>query len=232
MPRLPRNRMYRRVLRTRPGAPRYRRMAPYAKRRRIARQISNQPTFVETFRKTVDGNPEEIVANVGQVFSANITQVPQVAQYQNLYRQYRINWIKVILVPKYNSVDGSAYLQTGRGNTLPRIVYSINDTPALAPPANEAEVLEDNGCKIRTIAKMWSCSFKPRADTQALFNAGAQNIGTRQRFAQWFNFPATFPAPAPEHYGVSAFISCAVQGSDIPKFDVYYKMSFSLRDPQ
>lgn len=229
------NRYYKKMVRV-GGRPFLRRRAPLLKALAIRRTIGggNQPTFVETFRKLVGSPavPQQITTNGGVVFSMNINQIPQIAQYSNLYRQYRINWVKVMLLPEYNSFDPAAAVGVAGQSTLPRIVWAINDTPALVPPATEAELLEDNGCKIRTISNKWSCSFRPRPDTQTLFAGGAQNVSTRQKFAQWFNFTEG-GAIAPEHFGVSAYISQQVTGAGIPmQFDVYYKVSFSLRDPQ
>lgn len=225
-------RYYKKVVRV-GGRPVMRRRLPLLKALAIRRgTMGNQPTFVETFRKVISGSPQEVTTNGGVVFSMNITQIPQIAQYTNLYRQYRINWVRVMLLPQYNSFDPAAAVGVAGQATLPRIVWAINDTPALVPPASEAELLEDNGCKVRTLSNKWSCSFKPRPDTQTLFAGGAQNVSTRQKYAQWFNFPEG-AAIAPEHYGVSAYISQLVTGAGIPmKFDVYYKVNFTLRDPQ
>lgn len=197
--------------------------------------LSRLPTFVETYSKSV----VTIAAGAGGaggVFAARITDIPQLAQYANLYKQYRINWVKVMLVPdyNYNSVDRNAAQYNATIPTgyvgMSRIAFAINDSPALVAPANEAAVLEDNGCKIRTIGTKWTCSFKPVPDVSTVSNTGG-NIATRQRYKQFFNFDTVTTGNNPLHYGVSYWITHLNPGLDV-NYNVYYKVSFSLRDPQ
>lgn len=204
---------------------------------RLRRMVLNpMPTFVETFSKTavvIAGG----AGGVGGVFAARITDIPQLAQYANLYKQYRINWIKIMLIPdyNYNSVDRNAAQYNATiptGNVgMSRIAYAINDSPALANPANEGQVLEDNGCKIKTIGAKWSTSFKPVPDVGALATGAANPVGARQRFKQWFNFDTVTTGNNPLHYGVTYWITQSNPGLDVA-YNVYYKVNFSLRDPQ
>lgn len=198
-------------------------VASLVRRRRLT--FNPTPTFVETY------NFGTIPANAGGIYQVRISDIPQIADYINLYNQYRINWVKVTLLPRQNSYDPSSYLATGRGNTLPRIAWAINDTPALHAPATEQEVLTDNGAKIKPIVNMWSASFKPRPDKFTGDAAGGSGVAVREKFNQWLSF-AELPGNNPFHNGISYFISSAIQGSDTPTFDLYYKVSFSLRDPK
>lgn len=204
---------------------------------RLRRRVLNPtPTFVETFAKSAititAGN-----GGIGGVFASRITDVPQLAQYSNLYKQYRINWIKVMLIPdyNYNSVDRNAAQYNATIPTgyvgMSRIAYAINDSPALVNPANENAVLEDNGCKIKTIGAKWSQSFKPVPDVGALATGAANPVGARQRFKQWFNFDTVTTGNNPLHYGISYWITHLNPGLDV-NYNVYYKVNFSLRDPQ
>lgn len=231
------------MLKTRRLRSRARRQRKVAFRRRAAgalvrlRRIYNpQPTFVETFSKSAVIIPGG-AGGIGGVFASRITDVPQIAQYSNLYKQYRINWIKVMLVPDYNynasdrnAAQYNATVPTGNVG-MARIVFAINDSPALAAPLNEAQVLEDNGCKIRTVGTKWQCSFKPVPDVGALATGAANPVGARQRFKQWFNFDSVTTGNNPLHYGVSYWITHFNPGLDVV-YNVYYKVSFSLRDPQ
>lgn len=189
------------------------------------------PTFVETYQGA------SIVSNVGGVFSARITDIPQVAQYNTLYKQYRINWIKVIIVPKYNYESGdvnSAAYNAGVGTPYlgsARITYAINDSPQLQVPANEAQVLQDNGAKIKKLGSKLGISFKPVPDVGAISGTTGNPIWTRQKYRQWFNFDTQLVGNNPLHYGVSYFIT-QLTNNAFGNFDVFYKVSFSLRDPQ
>lgn len=223
---------------------RYRRKGAFI--RRSVGLGNPSPTFVETYSKSqvvvpaTGGGPGiNITGGVGGIFSAKITDIPQIAQYQTLYKQYRINWIKVMLLPNYNSTAADANAaqynatQTTGMSGLGRIAYAINDSPQLTVPPNEAAVLSDNGCKIKPLKSKWSCSFKPVPDVASTSGATGNPVFTRQKFRQWFNF-ITDPAhvgDTPEHYGVTYFISQPNNGMDVV-YNVYYKVSFSLRDPQ
>lgn len=190
------------------------------------------PTFVETFKGT------DAVAGVGGVFASRISDIPQVAQYNTLYKQYRINWIKVMIVPDWNSTaaDHNAG-QYNASSAIPsfaqaRIAYAINDSPQTQAPATEAVLLNDNGCKIKPLGPKWSASFKPVPDV-AVTAATGNPIYTRQKFRQWFNFDLVTTGNNPLHYGISYFITQLVSGNPDPvKYNVYYKVSFTLRDPQ
>ena len=88
----------RRRFRPRKGARVYRGKR-YVVRRRV---LNPRPTFVETFKSSdpivlTPGN------GAGKAFKVRITDIPQIANYTNLYTQYRINWFKVMLVPKFNT---------------------------------------------------------------------------------------------------------------------------------
>lgn len=201
------------------------------KRRAIYRSIATinpTPTFTETY--FVPQAPT-ILGNAGGNFSVSISQVPQIAQYSNLYRQYRINWVKVMLFPELSgdSVDvNSIYMQNAVGGNAagkPRIAYAINDTPNLPVPLAESDVLTDNGCKVKTLGSKWSVSFKPCVDA----TVSAAGVGVRQRLQPWLSFAAAGQVD-PQHYGVSYWITHYQAAGAVQTFRVYYKVNFSLRD--
>lgn len=198
---------------------------------RARRMLNPMPTFVETY------NAGQIFSNAGGVFQARITDIPQVAQYNTLYKQYRINWIKVMLVPIYSyaSTDPNSALYNN-ANAVPylgtaRITFAINDSPATGAPANELAVLTDNGSKVQQIVNKWARAFKPVASVQVQA-VGGGSVATKQKFRQWFNFDLQNVANNPEHQGISYWITQATGPGAQGAFEVYYKVSFSLRDPQ
>lgn len=229
-----------RVKVVRRGKRRYLRAA-LVKRMRVRRAISNpSPTFVETFALPRDNLT--LVANgsgTGKYFKVRIQDVPQVAQYANLYTQYRINWVKVMLLPQYNTLNSDINAATFNQSSaltsagMARIVYSIQDSPGQTDPASENEVLEDNGCKVKPFGAKWSCSFKPVPDINQNVTGGTI-IPIRNKTRQWFNFDTAAPANNPYHGGVKAFITLPGTTSDGGSMVLvaYYKVSFSLRDPQ
>lgn len=204
-----------------------------AKRRKYGirrRLLTNPtPTFVET------ANLGVTFPNAGGVFSVTINDVAQVAQYSALYKQYRINWVKIMVIPEFNTgaadnnaAQYNATIPTGNVG-MARIAWAVNDSPQLVAPATEAALLEDNGCKIRPLQTMWSQSFKPVADV-AVTNGANQLVWTKQKYKQWFNFGAQ-ANQNPIHYGISYFITQVANGL-APSYHVYAKINFSLRDPQ
>lgn len=202
------------------------------------------PTFTETYLSPVNGGV--IVGNAGGIFQVRISDIPQVADYQTLYRQYRINWVKVMLVPDFagTSIDiNQVYAQNNAGGNAagaPRIAFVVNDTPGLAAPANEGEVLEDNGCRIQSLLRgVWSKSFRPVPDKSALtLDAQGQpltGVYVRERKQPFLSFAAPqLPGNNPLHNGISYWISHLAFGQQpaVMTWKVYYKVNFSLRDPQ
>lgn len=192
------------------------------------------PTFVETFAKG------QVTNGTGLIFKVRVTDIPQVGQYADLYTQYRINWIKVTLLPDYNSASGDQN-SAGYNNSIGipysgqgRIAFAIQDSPNQVAPASEQAVLQDNGAKIKVLGSKWSCSFKPVPDVAQSTPAG-NPIFTRQKFKQWFNFDTVTTGNNPEHGSCLAWITLPGSMGPPPvsmKYNVYYKVSVTFRDPK
>lgn len=220
-------------------------------RRKVYRgaMMSNpMPSFTETFKSSSVFNVNVGAgANGGYKFAVRITDIPQVGQYANLYKQYRINWIKVMLLPRidtstadgnaaiYNSlVGGTQWMGNGR------ICWAIQDSPDVSVPVSEQEVLEMNGAKIKQFRGKWSCSFKPVPNVyQGTVDSTGQptEVYTRQKLRQWFNFETQLTGKNPEHGYVAAYLTVpgnvpAGQEPFVQTYYIYYKVNFTLRDPQ
>lgn len=219
------------------GAVRRRRLP--LRRLPVRRALNPTPTFVETFKSSsiieLNGG-----AGVGSVFKVRISDIPQVNQYYTLYKQYRINWVKVMLIPKLltsqgdpNAIDYNLSLPIGwMGNA--RIVSAIQDSPDVGVPASEDDVLKMNGCKIQSFKSMWSKSFKAVPDV-ALGNAAGNPVWAKQKYRQFFNFDTVTSGNNPEHGAVCAYITLpgAVSSASVKQtYYIYYKVNFTLRDPQ
>jgi len=179
------------------------------------------PTFIETFPAG------SISINAGNVFRVNIGQLPQLAQYQALYNQYKINSLKVMLLPQYNSYDGIQG-PGATGTTMPRIAYAINNTPDVPVPVSEADLLSDNGARIRTFKDklVMRCNPKPQRPNAAL---GVEVVDVKSPFFTFAGAGQTNPV----YSGISYWISAdTLLGFTPPVFDVFYKVSFTLRDPK
>lgn len=230
------------VRRVRKGAKFYR-----GKRFGIRRRVLNpRPTFVETFKSP---DPIELTPGqgVGKAFKVRITDINQINNYYNLYTQYRINWFKVMLVPKFNtnnsdpnSANYNSSHYDASGGVTPgywasaRIVSAIQDSPDEPDPANELAVLNMNGCKIQTLKSMWSKSCRPVPDT-AVDAGGANPVFAIQKYRQFFNFDSVTSGNNPLHGSIVAYISLLgnTTAQTIKQvYEVYYKVNFTLRDPK
>lgn len=230
---------------------RYKRRAPrrYRKRlggRRVAirptrpmramiSRTNPTPTFVETFLKETIN----VVSGIQYLdaWKLRISDIPQIADYTNLYNQYRINWVKHILIPAYDmtSADANqAAANLGSGVLgyagQARFAYAIQNSPNVQAPANEQQVLEDNGAKIVTLKSKFSMAHKPVPDIAEFSNAGGTTVYTKQKYKQFFTFTAQ-PAANPLHGAVQVALN--LTGANLPvNFYHYVKVSFTLRDPK
>lgn len=189
--------------------------------RKLRRTFNPSPSFTETFKVA------DINVNAGDVFRVAIDQLPQLAQYAGLYNQYKINSLKVMIYPQYNSFDGVQAAGV-TGTTMPRIAYAINDTPDVAAPTTENDLLSDNGVRVRTLKDKLTirCVPKPQRPNATL---GVEVIDQKSPF---FTF-ATAGQTNPVYSGISYWISAdTLVGFTPPRFDVYYKVTFTLRDPK
>lgn len=216
------------------AVPARRRVAIYRPGRRLGMRTANpQPTFVETFR--LQDVINVTAAPYLDAWKVRISDIPQIADYTALYNQYRINWVQHMLIPAYNSEEANqAGANQGSGVLgyigQPRIAYAIQDSPNVQPPATEQEVLEDNGCKIKTIHNVFKVSHKPVPDVAVFSNAAGQTVYTKQKYKQFFNFTAV-PANNPLHGAVQVAITSPGFNSSHPMAH-YVKVSFTLRDPK
>lgn len=228
-------RIIKRFLKRRAGnlRARYQRKGRMVMRNVMTKQA--EPMFVETYKQ----EQFDVVAGGTGLYAwkVRITDIPQLAQYSNLYKQYRINWVKHVLIPEFagDSQDGNSAVYNA--STLlgylgmSRIAYSIQDSPNVQAPVNEQEVLECNGAKTKVIGKKFSVAHKPVPDVQSLVGAGGNSIYTRQKFKQWFNFDTVLIGNNPEHGAIQVCITQPGANLQV-RYHHYVKISFSLRDPQ
>lgn len=227
---------------------RYKRTAPrrYRKRRtmgprrmpigklRLGTKVrAVSPTFVETFRLL------DIISTTAapylDAWKVRISDIPQIADYQALYNQYRINWVQHIVIPNYQTQEANQALSNQAGAVAgyigqPRIAYAIQDTPNVQAPATEQDVLEDNGCKLKTLHNVFKVAHKPVPDVASFSNAAGATVYTKEKYKQFFNFNAV-PANNPMYGAIQVAITS-------PGFNAsqamahYVKVSFTLRDPK
>lgn len=209
-----------------------RRRMPYRRRVYRPRMMSSTlrnptPTFTETFALT-SLQCSTTGTTAGRLRVA-MNQVPQFGDYQALYNQYRINSVTFILIPEFDMYDSNnSSVATISAVTAPRLVYAIQDSAQSLIPATEQDVLQDNGCKIRSLSRPIRIRCRPVAEVSLTdSNTNPQYESKRRRFLS-FNTPGT------AHGGVSYAITQTVPNSvlNLPAVKVYAKVNFTLRDPK
>lgn len=193
------------------------------------------PVFTESFQLTRNGNPVFLQVNSGFLLTVSIDQCPQIAQYQTLYTKYKILSAKWMLLPRFSagsSDQNAVNYNNGAGQpwvTDARIVYSIQDSPNQVAPANELQVLEDNGCRIRMVKNKLAIRHKPVP--QLLL---ANGIYETEKVNPFINFDVLAPNLPPQHYGVTGFITQTFGGASVTQqgYDVFCKLTFQLKDPR
>lgn len=203
-----------------------------AGRRRAARSVrKNIKTMSHTFTEVFTTG--SIPVNAGGTFYTTFSQIPQCAQYATLYKQFCIKKLQVSLMPRLNSFDPNTAGGTGLSFWAPRIAYSIDDTPNVISPTSELDVLTDNGVKVVSLGNKpikMTCYPKPSIGSTTV---DGSTVATRQRKLVWFNQRNTevgndgWSVP---HGSIRYWISANPLLSDY-QFDVYYKITFAVRDP-
>lgn len=196
--------------------------------RRPLRATNPQPVFTETYTLT------SLAPNAGGVFKFSMDQIPQVAQYSNLYQKYRILKASVHLLPEFNSFDqNQAETNTAASRTyygLSRVAWATNDTPNITAPVNEIAVLQDNGARVKALVSSGiRMSCRPVANVE---DANGVEMTFKNKF---INFEASSPNIA--HTGISYWLTQLIAGGTPPGGTsnvaiVYVKLTFQLSDPR
>lgn len=193
------------------------------------RKLSDMRTFTEC----LSAGP--INTNNGGVFKTRITDIPQHADYARLYSQFCIRKLKVVLLPRYGSSEPNAALAglTAVDIQNTRIAFSIDDTPARLNPANEIDVLSNNGAKVVTGHKKVTITCWPRPDL-AMFdtNSGAvPAVNTKKSVWLNFNNPETGNnGETIQHGGISYWVTGSSALASYDCYDAYFYVTFSVRD--
>lgn len=195
-----------------------------------ARMRLGRSRFTPTFTESFTGLPI-VVGGVGaqapvQLIANQIGQIPQFGDYATLYNQYQIRKVTAIFVPAYDTYQaGSPAGATG--TTCPRMVYAIQDSSLQAPPTSESDVLQDNGAKIRMFDRPVKVSWRPvPAAADALTAGGFASVNRKY---QWYGTTSA----GVDHVGLALAFTHTIPPAGNPVIaQVYYKITFALKDPK
>lgn len=180
----------------------------------------------------------------GQVWKCKFTDLPQNQEYSKLYRQFAIKKLQLILLPRNTVPDlnnQQGFVGSGGYGSI-RLAWSVDSGPTMLAPTSEIDVLTANGSKVvvQTSRKI-VINCKPQADVITSFpNAPAAVFAaSRRRGLQWFNTDNTdvaYSGTNIEHgairtYATLNFVGPVTDEASVFAYDVYYKITFCLRDP-
>jgi len=188
------------------------------------------PHFTETFKYTT------LNANAGFLLTANMDNLPQLANYTGLYQQYRITRCKFIIMPQWTGGENQnqAINNAAFGPSVPpglssagtsRVVSVVDSSPDQSVPVSEDAVLQENGCRIRFLDRKMEVSCAPVPD---LKDANGNQLTIRGKYQ---NFTNTNVA----HYGVRGWITqpfSVGSTTNAMTYTVYAKLTFGLREPR
>lgn len=204
-----------------------------AMRKRVYRK--RKLSTMRTFTECLQASP--VYTNSGGIFRTRMSDVPQLSAYAKLYSQFAIRKLKVVLLPKYGPSEPNAALAglTAVDVQNIRLAYAVNDTPDKIIPASELDVLTDNGAKVVTGHRKITLTCRPKPDLQMRDALSGAFPAVRRRGLTWLNFDNSETGSngeTIEHDGISYWCT---QGNftiaPFEAFDVYYYVTFSVRDP-
>lgn len=214
-----------------PRGPRGRRMRKGKKRTTWRPRRRQARVYSQTYTELVSAG--NIQANAGGQFVCRFNDIPQAGQYAALYKQFCIKKLQVMLLPRLNSYDANTTASVGTSYWAPRLTYSVDDTPATTIPAAELDVLTDNGAKVISLTDKRTLTCYPKPSIAVMnVNDGAQ-VATRQRKAVWLNtnnVDTQLNGQNVQHHGIRYWLTANPLYNEF-FFDVYYRITFQMRDP-
>lgn len=110
--------------------------------------------------------------------------LPNVSEFTSLYDQYRINGIKVTLIPRGNQSD----IGTASGTVAQSVgVFSVIDYDDISPLTSLNQALQYQNLKMTRSHQIHSRYFKPRILNSVLANAGTGAVANAGSTRGWLD---------------------------------------------
>jgi len=208
----------------------------FINRRRFGYRRRGMFNPTPTFTETVDFGTNSMPATGPFLdqFKCRLNSIPQFANYAALYNQARILKVQYLIMPAFTQYAPTSDVTTANQSvSVPRLVYSIQDTANAPQPASELDVLTDNGCKIRLMNKPIKITHRPTpwlAENISLPSTGLIAWSNRKR--TWLTTDTI--GQAVYHGGVNYSITQdnLARANPQVQWAVYAKITFQLRDPK
>lgn len=201
-------------------------------------------TFTEMLNagQLYTSTPSGSTAN-GQVWKCKFTDLPQNVEYSKLYRQFAIKKLQLILLPRNTIPDlnnQQGFAGSGGYGSI-RLAWSIDNGSSLLPPSSEIDVLTANGAKVVVqTGKKIVINCRPTPDLITPFSTNpAVFAGMRRRGLTWLNTDngdQAYSGTGIYHGAIRTYATLNTVGpltdeASVFAYDVYYKITFCLRDP-
>jgi len=177
---------------------RYVRRPRLTMRRKIGRssigKAARKPHF---FKRTFEGTPITLdPANpVAGALTFNLGQLPDSTEFTDLFNEYKINLIKIKIMPQFNSVNALTTDQISIGR-----IYSCVDPRDATAPGSLDDVLQYQNMKHSPIWRGHTRLIKPSVPMIA--DTPASTLGTFPRYSPWI---VTNNATVP-HYALKFWV--------------------------
>lgn len=210
----------------------------YGKRRRTGiKKVRMVHHFKERFRTSDIIVPA--TSGVGNVLSCNLQQLTNSTSFINMFDMYKITGIKWTFIYRQNSAD-----TTSGTSAIPLLHVATNRDPFAPPPANVADILNDDSCRTyrmdRPKVSWYVKAPKPDMTTNVTLDGVLQpatvvtqwNYGVSSKFQPWLctggNSQALDQSKVP-HFGVRYYVDNATNLT-AGSIEVYGTLYFSCKE--
>lgn len=181
-------------------------------------RIGVQP--VHYYKRTLYLSGALTASSAGDVFGAidfRLNQLPNATDFTNLYDQYKIRGVKIMLIPRGNNSD----VITGATSGQSMGVFSALDYDDVTPPTSIAQLCEYQNMKMTRSTSIHSRYFVPKPQINLLVAGG----GTSPALSgQWID---TALGVAP-HYGFKYALQQLPNGTQL--YDIKYTFYLAFKN--
>lgn len=169
-----------------------------------------------------------------KALSFNFAQLPDHSEFLAIYDMYRINKIKVTLVPNWTQMDAGFVPTSGNwafnnsqffGQGMPN-VHSVIDYDNVGMAGYDVTDLMQYTTYKRTRGHQEHTRYFTPAiqmGSQVAVNSGTASTATVQKFKPWLDFQTDVP-----HYGVKLIVDefshIYANGTDVPNPNLFYRI--------
>lgn len=175
-------------------------------------------------KRTVKAYDSDITGEQGFAFQFNLSALPNVSEFINLFDRYKIMGVKLRVMFLQNSQD----VGTLTSVSIP-VIHYVYDCDDANPPTTEAEMLQKNFLKTRRLDQPFNYYIKPKATSEVF--ASVSSTGYSVSKSMWIDMNS----PQIPHFGFKAWISNGVSTpitTVLGRFRIYATYYIALRDPQ